>query len=1037
MILVSFSAVYAQTIRYVVVGGAGAGDGSSWADASGDIQEMINTVSSDGGGQVWVAAGIYKPNRILSNPTTATLTPTNRGNAFVLRANVQIYGGFDGDENVLSDRHGTASILSGNIGTAGDADNTYHVVVGSGNLGTAVLDGFTVRDGYADGGGSTGVFSNAAGGGIALNATSSSPQISHCIITNNYAGDGGGIYNNNNSSPIISNSLININTIDNNGNKKGGGIYNNGSSPTIINCTLYSIDAENGIIHNAGSNSIPTIVNSIIWGPGTETGIKVTGNPPVANVTYSIVVGGYPGTGNSKVDPMLSSDFRLQNTSVVAINKGDNTSYDNKSNVIPDNGKDLAGNVRVKDAIIDIGAYEGPLESIIITPDAGKSKTYGNSDPIFTYKAIFAIGGGDASAEIIGGALSREEGEDVGTYEILLGDLTVSSKYNIIFTTGVTFEITPAVITVTADAGQNKVYGEADPDPFTYTITSGSLFGTDVFTGKLARVAGENVGKYAIMQGTLSAGTNYTITFVSADFEITKATLTVTAHDAVKKEDGSPYPTTDYLVSYSGFVFSDSESDLDGTLDFSTGASYSATAKGEYAIVPSGLTSQNYNISFVNGKLTITDADPIPQVIVINFAANNITKTYGEIPFSPDVTVESGLQIDFESDDNTIASVNDYKIVIHKVGTVTIKAYQRGGVINDIVYGAAQDVTFTVTIDPAPLTITANNVSVPYNGIPYSGGNGVTYTGFVYGETSSVLSGTLSYIGNSQGATAVGTYTILPQGLTSPGSPGNYNITFMPGTLTIIETTPSGGIVFPGPYTVTYTPQLTLADIELPAGFTWEFPATRLFVGDGQQFPAIYTYPSSSNAPVHGVIIVNVLPQSGGGGGGNSTLQREIRMPNPPAGVVVLPSPGIHFIKVGEDFHFKLTFTNGQVLRVFTSRIDPLTGKQEELIGTRNDDGDYEYTLENVVTQPVYIYIGNDGRGPVSSNEVIDKAAVWTSGNTLYINIPRADVANIYSILGLLVKRIEVPEGGIAEPLPKGVYIVKLQSGSVHKVMSR
>ena len=65
--------------------------------------------------------------------------------------------------------------------------------------------------------------------------------------------------------------------------------------------------------------------------------------------------------------------------------------------------------------------------------------------------------------------------------------------------------------------------------------------------------------------------------------------------------------------------------------------------------------------------------------------------------------------------------------------------------------------------------------------MPYTGGNGVTYNGFVNGQNSSVLSGSIAYGGNSQGAVNVGTYAIVPSGQTS----SNYAITYVGGTLTI------------------------------------------------------------------------------------------------------------------------------------------------------------------------------------------------------------------------------------------------------------
>ena len=56
-------------------------------------------------------------------------------------------------------------------------------------------------------------------------------------------------------------------------------------------------------------------------------------------------------------------------------------------------------------------------------------------------------------------------------------------------------------------------------------------------------------------------------------------------------------------------------------------------------------------------------------------------------------------------------------------------------------------VNATLTINPQPLTITANNVTQTFNNVPYSGANGVTYNGFVNGQNSSALSGNITYGG--------------------------------------------------------------------------------------------------------------------------------------------------------------------------------------------------------------------------------------------------------------------------------------------------
>lgn len=94
------------------------------------------------------------------------------------------------------------------------------------------------------------------------------------------------------------------------------------------------------------------------------------------------------------------------------------------------------------------------------------------------------------------------------------------------------------------------------------------------------------------------------------------------------------------------------------------------------------------------------------------------------------------------------------------------------------------DISFssgTLTIDRAALTVTVNGATTTYDGLAYAGGNGVSYLGFVNGETASVLGGTLVYGGTAQGAMNAGRYRLTASGLSS----GNYDITYTAGTLTV------------------------------------------------------------------------------------------------------------------------------------------------------------------------------------------------------------------------------------------------------------
>ncbi len=103
------------------------GDGSSWADAYGDLVTALD--SAEAGDQIWVVQGIYTPNN-------------NENTTFQMKDDVAVYGGFDGTETELSDRdyESNVTILSGAL-----ADGQYatHVVIAANNL----LDGFTISDG--------------------------------------------------------------------------------------------------------------------------------------------------------------------------------------------------------------------------------------------------------------------------------------------------------------------------------------------------------------------------------------------------------------------------------------------------------------------------------------------------------------------------------------------------------------------------------------------------------------------------------------------------------------------------------------------------------------------------------------------------------------------------------------------------------------------------------------------------------------------------------------------------------------------------
>ncbi|MCP3395654.1 filamentous hemagglutinin N-terminal domain-containing protein [Bradyrhizobium sp. CCGB20] len=114
-----------------------------------------------------------------------------------------------------------------------------------------------------------------------------------------------------------------------------------------------------------------------------------------------------------------------------------------------------------------------------------------------------------------------------------------------------------------------------------------------------------NAGQYTLSISGLSS-TNYAITYVDGSLTINKAALTITANDVTRISDGVPF--SGGSVAYSGFVNGEGTSVLSGTLLFG-GSAQGARNPGVYGITASGLTSGNYDITYVGGRLAIISRD--------------------------------------------------------------------------------------------------------------------------------------------------------------------------------------------------------------------------------------------------------------------------------------------------------------------------------------------------------------------------------------------------------------------------------------------
>jgi predicted outer membrane repeat protein len=230
--LISISLNSFATIRYVAVGGTGTG--TSWADASGDLQAMIDASAAND--QVWVKVGTYKPSRYPTGAaTTGSYAPTtSQQYGFILKNEVKLYGSFAGTETSLSQRTaaviaGNPSILSGDlngndVGFTNMGDNAYTVLFSVKDNSSTLLDGFTISHGNASAALSTGLESS-----------------------NLYAKHGGGMHLYS-SDAIISNCIFVLNKAED----LGAAIYAEYSDNTLNNCTFKA---------NAGSSGIYAFYN--------------------------------------------------------------------------------------------------------------------------------------------------------------------------------------------------------------------------------------------------------------------------------------------------------------------------------------------------------------------------------------------------------------------------------------------------------------------------------------------------------------------------------------------------------------------------------------------------------------------------------------------------------------------------------------------------------------------------------------------------------------------------------------------------------
>lgn len=418
---------------------------------------------------------------------------------------------------------------------------------------------------------------------------------------------------------------------------------------------------------------------------------------------------------------------------------------------------------------------------VTFTVAGGYNMTYGGTVPTFGY-TVTGLKNNDTVASAFAGAavynIKNADGSlseiparpDAGDYTITMSGLTNKGAKNydpIVFVDG-SLHVDKRDVIVVVDAGQKKVYGEADPE-LTWTATgdgsyyvsedAGDLSGLKVVRPDAGTSAGEDVGMHPmIIEGT---DDNFNITRVNNDFEITPATLHVTLAPQSKiYGDENPVLSGDDLI-IDGFV--------------------TKPVKGNTTPDNTGVLS-NANLTF-----NFTDAEGAPATVashtgvgkvvpagVENVAANNYIFVYSAADFTINkrpITVTAKPQTSIYGDDVAVEDWSDY-------GTVNILEYTGDTAKAALVNGDILEGTNLCLVTSAS-HVGGYDIVPSFSGLAHRVGqasyqdylvtamNG-TYTvtqrpltwtigtvGSVYGNDMAELSNTLTYTGDADKKTIV------------------------------------------------------------------------------------------------------------------------------------------------------------------------------------------------------------------------------------------------------------------------------------------
>ncbi|ANE52980.1 MBG domain-containing protein [Flavisolibacter tropicus] len=825
----AYETVMPAVTLYVDASASGLNDGTTWTNAYTNLQSALAVAVS--GDKVLVAAGTYTPS---VDPDGTGVT---RKQTFMLKSGVELLGGYNATTGVR-DVKANKTILSGDldnndVGLTNNTNNAYHVVAAK-NLGAAtLLDGFTISGGNANNQSTTFLVDgdNGLGGAVYMYGASTNLTINNCVIENNYSINGV-VAILRSSSPLVTNCVFSANSAT-----SGGAVQTNSGSGTssfvnclfvrntaafgssfdtyggnisLVNCTFYKNTAT---VTSSGyegtvritSGSTLTMVNSVVWGntkAGNPDGIAIHSSGGSGTVSYSTMDAagsGYTGSNNLNTDPafnnaadpdgadniwMTADDGLHLNNPSPAADQGDNSAVSGIAT-------DITGATRIQNGTVNMGAYETVVtktpQTVSFTAGATVTKIYGDAYTVsatassglsITYTII------SGPATISGSAITFTGTGSVEVKAVQSGNATYDPAE-----ATQTITVIKKAVTVTVDA-ISKTYGDADP---TLTYTNTALVTGDAFTGSLKRDAGESVGTYAINQNDLALNSNYTLTFVGADLTIGARSITIKANDASKfVGETKTFTGNEYSISSGTLATGDAIT----SVSLSSNGEPAIASAGTYPITvggAAGIPTSNYNITYVDGTLTV---NPCTAITIDIPPADQTVCPGGNVTFTVSAT-GSGMSYQWLKDGAAISSATSSSYTISSVtaghaANYSVEVSNGCGTVTSSAATLSVNVSTKITAQPVAKSVCETG---PASFSVTATGSNLTYQWYKDGSPiSSATSSTLSL--SSVSAANAGNYSVEVSGDCGNETSASVALTVLP--ITAISTDPVSKAVCEG-----------------------------------------------------------------------------------------------------------------------------------------------------------------------------------------------------------------------------------------------